>query len=100
MQPYGYQKLMRLCTLHNYYAPVWLPETDEIMHPAQLLCTRMATGNCGDYAPCTNIMHPYGTRKMMRICTLHKYYAPVWLPETDEIMHPAQLLRTPMATGN
>ena len=33
---------MRLCTLHNYYAPVWLPETDEIMHPAQLLCTRMA----------------------------------------------------------
>ena len=23
----------------------WLPETDDIMHPAQLLCTRMATGN-------------------------------------------------------
>ena len=72
---------MRLCTLHNYYAPVWLPETDEIMHPAQLLCTRMATGN-------------------MRLCTLHNYYAPVWLPETDEIMHPAQLLCTRMATGN
>ena len=29
---------MRLCTLHNYYALVWLPESDEIMHPAQLLC--------------------------------------------------------------
>ena len=56
---------MRLCTLHNYYAPVWLPETDEIMH------------------------HPYDN-----------YYAPVWLPETDEIMHPAQLLCTRMATGN
>ena len=54
---------MRLCTLHNYYARVWLPETDEIMH-------------------------------------LHKYYAPVWLPETDEIMHPAQILCTRMATGN
>ena len=80
---------MRLCTLHNYYAPVWLPETDEIMHPAQLLCTRMAI-----------IMHPYGYRKLMRLCTLHNYYAPVWLPETDEIMHPAQLLCTRMATGN
>ena len=45
MHPYGYQKLMRLCTLHNYYAPVWLREADEIMHPAQLLCTRMATGS-------------------------------------------------------
>ena len=45
MHPYGYQKLMTLCTLHNYYAPVWLPETDGIMRPAQLLCTRMATGN-------------------------------------------------------
>ena len=45
MHPYGYRKLMRLCTLHNYYAPVWLHESDEIMHPAQLLCTRMATGN-------------------------------------------------------
>ena len=33
----GYRKLMTLCTLHNYYAPVWLPESDEIMHPAQLL---------------------------------------------------------------
>ena len=32
-------------TLHNYYAPIWLLETDEIMHPAQLLCTCMATGN-------------------------------------------------------
>ena len=74
---------MRLCTLHNYYAPVWLPETDEIMHP-----------------PCTIIMHPYGYRKLMRLCTLHNYYAPVWLPETDEIMHPAQLLCTRMATGN
>ena len=39
MHPYGYWKLLRLCTLHNYYA------SDEIMHPAQLLCTRMATGN-------------------------------------------------------
>ena len=76
---------MRLCTLHNYYAPVWLPETDEIMQP------------------CTIIMHPYGYRKLMRlcrVCTLHNYYAPVWLPETDEIMHPAQLLCTRMATGN
>ena len=54
---------MRLCTLHNYYVPLWLPETDEIMHPAQLLCTR-------------------------------------WLLETDEIMHPAQLLCTHMATGS
>ena len=45
MHPYGYRKLMRLCTLHNYYAPVWLPETDEIMHPAQLLCTHMANRN-------------------------------------------------------
>ena len=66
---------MRLCTLHGYYAPVWLQETDEIMHP-------------------------YGYRKLMRLCTLHKYYAPVWLPETDEIMQPAQLLCTPMAPGN
>ena len=54
---------MRFCTMHNYYAPVWLPEADEMMHPAQLLCTRMA-------------------------------------PKTDEIMHPAQLLCTRMATGN
>ena len=100
MHPYGYRKLMRLCTLHNYYAPVWLPETDEIMHPAQLLCTRMATRNWWDYAPCTNIMHPYAYQKLMRLCTLHNYYAPVWLPETDEIMHPAQLLCTRMATGN
>ena len=82
MHPYGYRKLMRLCTLHNYYAPVWLPETDEIKHPAQI------------------IMHPYGYRKVMRLCTLHNYYAPVWPPETDEIMHPAQLLCTRMATGN
>ena len=22
----------------------------------------------------------------MRLCTLHKYFAPVWLPETSEIM--------------
>ena len=44
VHPYGYRKVMRLCTLHNDYAPVWLPESDEIMHPAQLLCTRMATG--------------------------------------------------------
>ena len=113
MHPYGYRKLMRLCTLHNYYAPVWLPETDEIMHlhkyyapvwlpetdeimhPAQLLRTRMATGNWWDYAPCTNSMHPYGYRKLLRLCTLHKYYAPVWLRETDEIMHPAQLLCSP-----
>ena len=75
---------MRLCTLHNYYAPVWLPETDEIMHPAQLLCTRMATGTCIiSSAPygCIIIMHPYGYK-------------------TDEIMHPAQLLCTRMATGN
>ena len=100
MHPYGYRKLMRLCTLHNYYAPVWLQETDETMHHAQLLCTRMATGNWGDYAPCTIIMHPYGYRKLRRLCTLHNYYAPVWLPETDEIMHPAQLLCTRMATGN
>ena len=100
MHPYGYRKLMRLCTLHNYYAPVWLPETDEIMHPAQLLYTRMATGNWWDYAPSTIIMHPYGYQKLMRLCTLHKYYAPVWLQETDEIMHPAQLLCTRIATGN
>ena len=73
---------MRLCTLHNYYAPVWLPESDEIMHPALIS------------------MHPYGYRKVMRLCTLHNYYAPVWLPESDEIMHPAQLLCTRMATGN
>ena len=72
---------MRLCTLHNYYALVWLPETHEIMHPALIS------------------MHPYGYRKLMRLCTLHNYYAPVWLPETDEIMHPAQLLCTRMATG-
>ena len=44
MHPYGYRQLMRFCTLHNGYAPVLLPETDEITHPAQLLCTRMATG--------------------------------------------------------
>ena len=43
--PDGPRKLMRLCTLHNYYAPVWLLEDDEIMHPAQLLCIRMATRN-------------------------------------------------------
>ena len=48
---------MRLCTLHNYYAPVWLPETVEIVHPAQLLC------------------NPYGYGKLMRLCTLHNYYA-------------------------
>ena len=38
-----------LCSLHNYHggphAPIWLLETDEIVHPTQLLCTRMATGN-------------------------------------------------------
>ena len=92
---------MRLCTLHNYYAPVWLPETDEIMHPAQLLCTR-PYGYRKLMRLCTlhNFMHPYGYRKLMRLCTLHNYYAPVWLPETDEIMHPAQLLCTRMATGN
>ena len=73
---------MRLCTLHNYYAPAWLQETDEIMHPAQLL------------------WNPHGCRKLMRLCTLHNYYAPVWLQETDEIMHPAQLSCTRMATGN
>ena len=67
---------MRLCTLHHYYAAVWLPESDEIMHPAQLLCS------------------PYGHRKVMRLRTLHKYHAPVWLPHTDEIMHPAHLLCT------
>ena len=65
MQRYGYRKLMRLCSLHNYYAPVWLPETDEIMQPAQLVCTRMATGNRCDYAPCTIITHLYGYRKPM-----------------------------------
>ena len=91
---------MRLCTLHNYYSPVWLPESDEIMHPAQLLCSRMATGNGRDYAPCTILMHPYGYRKLMKLCTLHNYYAPVWLPETNEIMSLAQLLCTRMATGN
>ena len=64
MHPYGYRK--RLCTLHNYYAPVRLSESDEIMHPAQLLCTRMAT---------------------------------VWLPESDEIVHPPQLLCTRTAAG-
>ena len=90
---------MRLCTLHNCYAPVWLPESDEIMHPAQLLCSRMATGNRRDYAPCTIIMHPYGYRKVMRLCTWRNYYAFVWLPVTDEIMHPAQLLCSRMATG-
>ena len=73
MHPYGYHKLMRLCTLHNSYAPVWLPQTDEIMKLAQI------------------IMHPYGYHKLMRLCTLHNYYAPVWLTDTDEIMHPAQL---------
>ena len=36
---------MKLCTLHNYHAPGWLLETDEIMQNAQLLCTRMATEN-------------------------------------------------------
>ena len=46
---------MRLCTMHKYYAPVWLLESDEIMHPAI-------------------IMHPYGYRKLMRLCTLHNYY--------------------------
>ena len=79
-QRYGYRKVMRLCTLHNYYAPVSVPESDEIMHPAQVLCTRMA-------------------RKVMRLCTLHNYYAPVRLPQSEEIMHPAQLLCTRMATG-
>ena len=44
MHPHGYRKLMRLCTVHKNYAPVWLPQNDEIMHPEQLLCTRMATG--------------------------------------------------------
>ena len=91
MHPYGYRKLMRLCTLHKYYAPVWLQETDEIMQAAQLLCTRMATGNWWDYAPCTIIMHPYGPRKLMWLCSLHNHYSPVWLQEADEIMHPAQL---------
>ena len=71
---------MRLCTLHSYYARVWLPEADEIMH--------------------TIIMHLYGYRKVMRLCTLHNYYAPVWLPETHVIMHSAQLLCTRMATAN
>ena len=59
---------MRLCTLHNYYASVWQPETD--------------------YAPCTIIIHPCGYQKLMRLCTLHNYYASVWLPESDEFMHP------------
>ena len=81
MQPCGYQKLMRSCTLHNDYAPVWLAKTDEITLPS------------------TMIMHPYGYVKLMRLCTLHNYYAAVWVPETDKIMHPAQLLCTHMATG-
>ena len=51
----GHRKLVRLCTVRIYYAPVWL-------------------------------------LKLMRLCTLHTYYAPVWVRETDEIMHPAQLL--------
>ena len=55
---------MRLCTLQNYYAPVCLLETDEIMHP-------------------------YGYWKLMRLCTLHDDYARVYLEEPDEIMHPA-----------
>ena len=25
------------CTLRNYYAPVWLSESEELTHPAQLL---------------------------------------------------------------
>ena len=91
---------MRLCTLQNYYAPVLLPETDEIMHPANLLCTRMVTRIRLDYAPGTIIMHPYGSRKLLRLCTVHNYCAPIWLPETDETMHLAQLLCTRMATGN
>ena len=82
MDPYGYRKLMRLCTLHIYYAPVWLPKTDEIMHLAKLLCT------------------PYGYRKLMRLCTLHNCYAPVLLPDTDETLHPPQPLCTRMATRN
>ena len=45
MHPYGYRKLMTLCTLHIYYEPLWVPESDEIMQPAQLLCTRIATRN-------------------------------------------------------
>ena len=44
MNPSGYRTLMRLCSLHNYYAPVWLPETDEIMHPAQLSCIGCSLG--------------------------------------------------------
>ena len=75
MHPYGYRKLIRLCTLHNYYVPAWLPETDDIMHPAQSVCTRMATANLLDYAPYIIIVHPYGYRRLLRICTLHIYYA-------------------------
>ena len=86
--------------MHNYHAPVWLAEIDEFLHPAQLLCTCMATENWLDYAPCTIIMHPYGCQKLMRLCTLHKHWAPVCLLGVDEIMHPAQSLCTHMATGS
>ena len=35
-----------------YYAPVWLPETDEIMHPAQLLCTPAYEYHVSDFRLC------------------------------------------------
>jgi hypothetical protein len=49
--PDGNWKLMRLFTLHNYYAPVWLPETDEIMHPRDA-----PNGGCAPDSSCGIIL--------------------------------------------
>ena len=37
MHLYGYQKLMRSCTLHNYYAPCGYQKVMRLCTPAQLL---------------------------------------------------------------
>ena len=83
---------MRLCTLHNYYAPVWLPygyrKVMRLCTPAIIMHPyggRKVMGLCTMH----NYYASYGYRKVMTLCTLHNYDAPVWLPESDEIMHPA-----------
>ena len=108
---------MRLCSPHIYCSAVWLPETDEIMHPSQLLCTPYGYWKVMRLCTCIIVIHPYGYQTLMRLCTLHSHYAygyqklmrlctlhshcaPVWLPETDEIMYPAQPLCTRTATGD
>ena len=51
-----------LCNLHKYHAPILLPETVEMLHILQSLCSHMGNGNR---------------------CTLSNYYAPAWLPRSE-----------------